>query len=69
MQIDGYTAIAEFGGMKRSVQLDIIDFPPVVGDYVIVHAGFAIHRIDEVEANETISHIRELISSETEISS
>ncbi|MGM0427386.1 MAG: HypC/HybG/HupF family hydrogenase formation chaperone [Thermodesulfobacteriota bacterium] len=33
-----------------------------IGDYVIVHAGFAIHKIDEAEAQESLKVLRELAS-------
>ncbi|MBW2202917.1 MAG: HypC/HybG/HupF family hydrogenase formation chaperone [Deltaproteobacteria bacterium] len=32
-----------------------------MGDYVIVHAGFAIHKIDEAEAKESLKVLRELV--------
>ena len=42
------------GGVERDVQLDLT--PEVtVGDYVLVHAGFAIQRMDEAEAKETLA--------------
>ncbi len=34
--------------------------PPQVGDYVIVHAGFALHKLDPVEAEESLAALREL---------
>jgi hydrogenase expression/formation protein HypC len=47
-------ADVEIGGVKRQVRLDIIDEAPAVGDYVIVHAGFALRRLDREDALETI---------------
>jgi len=43
----------DVGGIQKEVRLDIVDRRPAVGDYVIVHAGFAIHTLDrdEAEAN------------------
>jgi len=41
-------------GVTKQVRLEIIDDTLTVGDYVIVHAGFAIHRLDRDEALETI---------------
>jgi len=35
---------------------------PKVGDYVIVHAGFAIHKIDEADALESLKLLREAVS-------
>lgn len=59
------TAISEkiadvtIGGVTKQVRLDIIDATPAVGDYVIVHAGFAIHRLDREDALETIKLFQE----------
>lgn len=48
-----------FGGIKKSVCLAYV--PEVkVGDYVIVHVGFAISRVDEEEALKTFEYLREL---------
>jgi hydrogenase expression/formation protein HypC len=43
----------DFGGISREVCLAYVPEADV-GDYVIVHAGFAISRLDEVEAQETL---------------
>jgi hydrogenase expression/formation protein HypC len=48
-------------GVKRVVSLLLLDNVKV-GEYVIVHAGFAINKIDESEAAETIKTIREAVS-------
>ena len=53
IEIEGKTAIVDFGGVKREVRLDLL--PNVsVGDYVIVHTGFAIERLDEERALEIL---------------
>ncbi|MDQ7833510.1 MAG: HypC/HybG/HupF family hydrogenase formation chaperone [Desulfovibrionaceae bacterium] len=52
-------ADVEIGGVKRQVRLDIIDEAPAVGDYVIVHAGFALRRLDRADALETIKLFQE----------
>lgn len=48
-------------GTRREVSLLLLE-DARVGDYVIVHAGFAIHRIDEKEAMESIKLLREMAS-------
>jgi hydrogenase expression/formation protein HypC len=53
-KIDGSAARAGLGGTTRLIYLDILDEEVEVGDFVIVHAGFAIHKIDEGEAQETL---------------
>jgi len=49
---DNRLGVVEFGGIKRSVFLDFVP-EAQVGDYVLVHVGFAISRIDEQEAQRT----------------
>jgi len=51
-------ATIDVGGVQRSASLLLVD-DPKVGDYVIVHAGFAINKINEQEALETLKLIRE----------
>ncbi len=53
------TADVTIGGVTRQVRLDLIDAAPAVGDYVIVHAGFAIRRLDRDDALETIKLFQE----------
>ncbi|OLN31271.1 [NiFe] hydrogenase metallocenter assembly protein HypC [Desulfovibrio sp. DV] len=52
-------ADVEIGGVTRQVRLDLIDAAPAVGDFVIVHAGFAIRRLDRDDALETIKLFQE----------
>jgi len=49
----------DFGGIQKQVCLAYLP-DAVVGDYAIVHVGFAISRIDEESAQETLRHFREL---------
>lgn len=51
---------AEMDGVQREASLMMLGEPVAVGDYVIVHAGFAIARIDPAEAQETLRLMREL---------
>ncbi|MCR4428019.1 MAG: HypC/HybG/HupF family hydrogenase formation chaperone [Caldiserica bacterium] len=57
-EINGQEALVEVGGLKQTVR---IDFVPEVktGDFVIVHAGFAISILNEEEAEETLKLLRE----------
>jgi len=55
--------IVEMGGVQRKVGLQLVpEAKP--GDYVLVHAGFAIQVIDENEARETLSLLEELFNAE-----
>ena len=55
----------DFGGVGRTVCL--IYLPETQpGDYVIVHAGFAISRVDEAEAQQTLALLAEMNTADTE---
>lgn len=59
--LDGHDGIVELEGVRRRVSLILV--PDISnGDYVIVHAGFAIQGLDEEEAAETLRIVRELVS-------
>ena len=53
IEIDGKNAVGEAMGMKRRVRVDFIENPQL-GEYVMVHAGFAIERLSEAQAMEDI---------------
>jgi hydrogenase expression/formation protein HypC len=61
--IDGEIATIEVGGTTRPASLMLVS-DVTVGDYVIVHAGFAIHRVDPEEAEESLRILRQLFSEE-----
>ncbi len=54
------TAKVELDGLRQEVRLDIVDIPPTPGDYVIVHAGFAIHTLSAKEAKINIDLMRQM---------
>jgi hydrogenase expression/formation protein HypC len=66
--IDDNVARVAIGGVERAVRLDIVDRYPEIGDYVIVHAGFAIRMIEEEEAKITLAYFEEILSSDAEAS-
>ena len=68
IEVEENNAQAEIGGVKKTVRLDVVDRRPEAGDYVIVHAGFALHVIDENEAAITLGYYRELVSVEDKTS-
>lgn len=57
-------ALIDISGTRREVCLDIIDEDVVPGDYVISHAGYAIHKIDPEKAREKLQFLQELIDNE-----
>ena len=54
VEIDGKEALGEALGMKRKIRVDFIG-EPKVGEYVMVHAGFAIERLEESRALEDMA--------------
>jgi hydrogenase expression/formation protein HypC len=57
--IDGQQAVVEIGGVTRRASIQLT--PEVkVGDYVLLHTGYAINVIDPMEAEETLKLLREL---------
>lgn len=50
----------DFGGVVKEVALSTVE-DAGIGDYVIVHVGFAIAKLDEEEAQKTIELIREVV--------
>jgi hydrogenase expression/formation protein HypC len=49
----------DFLGVRRRVDLDLLE-KCEVGDYVIVHAGFAIGKLDQEDALETIEYFKQI---------
>jgi len=50
----------DFGGVRRDVCLAYVDQDVALGDYVIVHVGFAIAKVDESEARRTFAVLQEM---------
>jgi len=61
VKIAGNRAWVSIDGTRKETRLDIIDEKPEVGDYIIIHAGFAIHRIDEKVAKETLEMFKKML--------
>lgn len=53
------SAVVELGGVEREVSL-LLTPEARVGDYALIHAGFAISLLDEEEARETLTLLRQL---------
>jgi hydrogenase expression/formation protein HypC len=58
IEIENETAIVDADGASRKISLLLVE-DAAPGDYVIVHAGFAIRKIDEAEALESLRFLRE----------
>ena len=61
--VDGQLAEVEVGGVSRRVSL-LLTPEARVGDYVLLHTGYAISIIDEAEAKETLKLLEEMVQAE-----
>ena len=60
IQIENQVATVDLYGAKQEVSLLILPEEAKIGDYVLVHAGFAIQKLDEEAAMETLNLLREM---------
>ncbi len=59
IEIEKNVAKVDVGGVSRDISLDLC--PDVsVGEYVLIHTGFAIQKVDEEEAKETLDLLRQM---------
>jgi len=59
VSVNGTDAVGEVGGIQREVSI-MMTPDAKVGDYVIVHAGFAIQVLDQKEAEENLELLRQI---------
>ena len=59
LSIDGQMAKASVGGAIREISLQLVE-DTKIGDFVLLHTGYAIEKISKEEADETIRLLREL---------
>ena len=65
---ENFFAKVDVGGVRRSVNLGLLDRDQVAfGDYVLIHVGFAMSKVDEHEAEETLRILREIGEYESEV--
>ena len=53
-------AVVDENGLRKEVRLDVVDKWPRLGDYLIVHAGFAIHTLEPSEAETNLKLLKEM---------
>jgi hydrogenase expression/formation protein HypC len=63
LNIEGKDADVDFGGVTRKVNISLVKAE--VGEYVIIHAGFAIQVVDREEAEETIKIWEEMLAAQS----
>lgn len=65
---ENHIAKVNVSGVKRNVNISMLESEDArVGDYVLIHVGFAMSKIDEKEAEETLRLLREIGQYETEV--
>ena len=58
---ENHIAKVEVGGVKRNINIGMLGKDEAgVGDYVLIHVGFAMSKVDEHEANETLRVLKEI---------
>ena len=57
--LDEQSAVATIGGLRKTINVSLLD-DLQVGDYVILHVGFALQKLDEAEAMRTLALLEEL---------
>ena len=62
LKINNNIAKADFGGVYRDVNVSLVEVK--IGEYVIVHAGYAIQVMDEESAQETLNLFQEILEFE-----
>jgi hydrogenase expression/formation protein HypC len=66
ISVDGSQAEVDFGGVVKKVNVSMVDAK--VSEWVVVHAGFAIEKMDEEEARDTLKLWSEMLDLEEELS-
>lgn len=68
VDVENHIAKVDVSGVKRNINIGMLESGDArVGDYVLIHVGFAMSRIDEKEAEETLRLLREIGQYETEV--
>ena len=60
LSVEGNEATVDYGGVRTVARLDALSEPVAVGDYVLVHTGFAIRKLALEDAEETLRLFDEL---------
>lgn len=63
ISVEGDTARVSMDGLEKEIDVRFLNNPRP-GEYVIVHAGFAIEKLDEEEAQKTLDLFRTILSAE-----
>lgn len=58
--LDNNKALVSVGGINKDVDLSLLKVRPILGDFVIVHVGFALNVLNQEEAKKTLALFAEL---------
>lgn len=61
IETESNIATVDTMGVERKVSLDLLGDPVAIGDYVLIHVGFAMNKIDEADALESLKVYREIL--------
>jgi hydrogenase expression/formation protein HypC len=61
IEIDNFRAMVDVYGARREINLMLMPEEVGIGDYVLVHAGFAIQKVEQESAHEALAVISEII--------
>ncbi len=64
--LENETAIINLGGVEKQISLALLDTEISIGDYVVVHVGYALTRLDEVQAQQTLALFAQMQSAKEE---
>ncbi|HET6977176.1 MAG TPA: HypC/HybG/HupF family hydrogenase formation chaperone [Pyrinomonadaceae bacterium] len=68
VDVENRIAKVEVGGVKRNINIGMLpENETHIGDYVLIHVGFAMSKVDEHEAEETLRLLKELGEYQTEL--
>ena len=59
IEMEGREAVAEAGGIRKRIRLDLLEGVQM-GDFVLIHTGYAIEKLDPDEAVETLELIKQV---------
>ena len=54
-EYDGQLTLVDVQGARRKVNLGILEAPPVSGDWILIHMGFAMEVIDQAQAEQALT--------------
>ena len=62
--LDNQMALTSLAGVEKKISLALLREEVCVGDYIIVHVGYALNKLDEEDAKKTLTYFSELLNEE-----